>query len=846
MAKQQKKVSATQSKSSEIGFSLSKSIPEKFQTPALLFLLLILILIFFSPIIFGDKTTSAGDLIQVKSLREYSDKTRDTYSLWNPHIFCGMPAVVTSASPRMFDLTAAAYSYTSKLYSAAFTDYNAIYTFSFVVLALTTFFFMRSFGAGRGLSFLVAAATVFSTGITVLFYIGHITKLMSLAVLPFILMMLFKFQKEIKLLDVLLFVLGMHLLVLSAHVQIVFYFALAAAIYFIYFFVRSFAVKDKFLQKQLLKSIGITAAAGIIALMMSFDTYSQILEYKPYSTRGTKSITETQNTGTATINNSYEYATGWSFSPAELTTFVIPSYFGFGNSVYKGELTQNQEAEVNTYFGQMERVDTAMYMGVIVLALGLFALFTGWKEPKIQFLAIIVVLFLLMSFGKNFPLVYNLFYYTLPQFDNFRAPSMILHLLQLIFPILAGLGVMKIISLRKEKNATIEKVLKVSAIAFTGLFVLSLILGGSVSGFMTDRINAYTSGLGQSPQRQQMAQMFTALNPYISDMFKGDFQIALALLALTFGISYAYAASKINKELLVAALVVFTLFDLFRISSRGASYIDKAQSDQLFVEPQYISTIKQQNEKEPFRIINLKREGMGSLSNNANLNVYFLQEDFHGYSAVKPRSYQDIMDVVGPVNMTLWRMLGVKYVVVDQPFGAAGFTAVQQAEKEIVYRNDNALPRIYIVENVEQKSAKDILNAIKNDSFDPKKIAFVEKLDFKFEKADSTSTTKILEYKDERVAAEVEAKANNFLFFGTTYLPGWKAFVDGTETKTYKVNHGFTGIVVPQGKHKVEFVYEPKGFFFGKYLSLILNIALFGGIGFVFFLSKRKGKVETK
>ncbi|MDP3581988.1 MAG: hypothetical protein Q8S39_08620, partial [Ignavibacteria bacterium] len=324
-----------------------------------------------------------------------------------------------------------------------------------------------------------------------------------------------------------------------------------------------------------------------------------------------------------------------------MVTFVFPSYFGFGNSVYKGELTQNQEAEVNTYFGQMERVDTAQYMGVIILALGLFALFTRWKEPKVQFLAILVVLFLLMSFGKNFPLVYNLFYYTLPQFDNFRAPSMILHLLQLIFPVLAGLGVMKIISLREEKNITIEKVLKVSAIAFAGLFVLSLILGGSVSSLMTDRINAYASGLGQSPQGQQMAQMFTALNPYISDMFKGDFQIALALLALTFGISYAYAASKINKELLVAALVVFTLFDLFRISSRGSSYIDKAQSDQLFVEPQYISTIKQQNEKVPFRIINMKREGMGSLGNNANLNVYFLQEDFHGYSAVKPRSYQD-------------------------------------------------------------------------------------------------------------------------------------------------------------------------------------------------------------
>lgn len=846
MSKQQKKVSAASGKSNEIGFSFSKLIPEKFQTPALLILLLILILIFFSPVMFGDKTTSAGDLIQVKSLREYSNKDRDGYSLWNPHIFCGMPAVVTSAAPRMFDLTAAAYSYASRIYSAAFTDYNAIYTFSFVILALTAFFFMRSFGAGRGLSFFVAVAAVFSTGITMLFYIGHLTKLMSLAVLPFILMILFKFQKEIKLLDVLLFTLGMHLLALGAHVQIVFYFALTAAVYFAYFFIQAFISKDKFLQKQLFKSIGITAAAGIIALSMSFDTYSQILEYKPYSTRGTKSITETQNTGAASVNNSYEYATSWSFSPEELTTFVIPSYYGFGNSVYKGELTQNQEVEVNTYFGQMERVDTAMYMGIVILALGLFALISRWREPKIQFFAIIVVLFILMSFGKNFPLVYNFFYYNFPQFDNFRAPVMILHILQIVFPILAGLGVMKIISLREEKNLSIEKVLKVTAIVFAGVFVLSLILGGSISSWMTERINSFTASIRQAPQGEQMAQMFTALAPYISEMFRGDFQMAFALLTLTFGISYAYASGKVNKELLVAGLIVFTLIDLFRVSTRGSSYIDKAQADQLFIQPQYISTIKKQNEKEPFRLINLKRDGMGSLSNNANLNVYFLQEDFSGYSAVKPRSYQDIMDVVGPVNMTLWRMLGVKYVVVDQPFGAPGFAPVQQEEKEIVYRNNNALPRIYFVENVETKSAAEILNAIKNDSFDPKKLAFVETLDFKFDKADSTSASQITKYTDEHVAAEVDAKGNNVLFYGTTFLPGWKAYVNGKETKTYKLNHGFIGIVVPQGKNNVEFIYEPKGFTFGKYLSMMLNLLLFGGIGFAFFISRKKGTSETK
>jgi hypothetical protein len=822
----------------EIGFSFSKMIPEKFQTPALLILLVLLILIFFSPITFGDKTTSSGDLMQVKSLREYVTKDRDNVSLWNPYIFCGMPAVATSMSLRYFDITSVIYSYVSKVYAAAFHDYNAIYTFSFILLALTAFFFMRSFGAGRGVSFLVSLATIFSTGIVVLFFIGHISKLMSLAVFPFILMMLFKFQKEIKLLDVLLFTLGLHVLVLSMHVQIVFYFGLSALIYFIYFFIRSFATKDKFLQKQLVKSLGVAAAAGLIAMLMSFDNYSQLYEYKPYSTRGTKSIVEQQNQNAAQQTDSYEYNTNWSFSPGEVLTFIVPSYYGFGNSTYQGPLTNNRPQEVNTYFGQMTTVDMAMYMGVVVFGLAVFALFVQWKKPIVQFFGILVVLFLLISFGKTFPLVFNLFYYYFPMFDNFRVPSMILHIIQIFVPILAGFGVMKIISLREEKNVKIEKALKTTAIVFALLFLISIILSGSISGWFTGRVKDYAGSLGQS----QQAQYFNALSDYISEMFMSDLKIALALLSITFGLSYAYAATKINRELLIAGLAVLIIFDLFRVSNRGSNYIESAQVDNLFKEPDYISFIKSQNNKEPFRLFNLKQDGsMGSIQNNSNFNVYFLEEDLYGYSAVKPRSFQDITESVNLVNTTLWNMLGVKYIITDKPYTFEGsFTPVHQTTNTFIMRNETALPRIYFVDSVAQKSGVEILNAIKNNSFNPKQLAFVENLDFKFDKADSNSTVEIKKYADESIIADVNATGNNFIFFSTTYLPGWKAYVDNAETTVHKTNYGFMGIVVPKGKHRVEFVYEPKGFSIGKNISLILNILLLGGIGVVIFLNKKK------
>ena len=835
----QKKISVQQTQKKEVGFSFGKIIPEKFQTPALLFLLLLLIVLFFEPIFFGGKTVASGDLIQVKSLREYATKERDGFSLWNPYIFCGMPAVVTSASPRWFDLTSAVYSITSLALLKVINDYSVTYVLSFVILAFSTFFLMREFGLSRGVSFLTAAAITFSTGISVLFFIGHITKLKSLAVFPFILMMLFRFQKEIKIIDVLLFILGIHLLALGAHVQIVFYFLLTVMIYFVYYFIRSFIKKDRPLQKQLVKSLVVSVIAGVIALMMSFDTYSQLYEYKPYSTRGTKSVIEKLNPDKPSQTNSYEYNTNWSFSPEEVLTFIVPSYYGFGKSTYQGPLTNNQPVEVNTYFGQMPFVDTAMYMGVIVFVLAIFTLFVRWKEPLVQFLGIVIVLFILISFGKNFPVIYNLLYYYFPLFDNFRVPSMILHVAQIIIPILAGLGVMKILSLRDKKNTRVEKALKNTAIVFSSLFVFSILLSGSINSWFAGRVNNYASALGN----QQEAQMFTALADYMSGMFTGDLQIALALIALTFGLSFAYTTSKINKELLILGLSIFILFDLFRISDRGAMYADISSINERFTEPEYIGVIKQQNEKEPYRIINLKQDGsMGTISQNSNFNVYFLQEDFFGYSAAKPRSYQDIIDIVGPVNVTLWRMLGVKYVVTDKPYAPNGFVNIHQSEKTFVYKNERALPRVYFVDSVAQKSSAKILNEIKNDSFDPKKLAFVDELDFKIDEPDSNSSVVINEYKDEILSANVTASGNNFLFSGTTYMPGWKALIDGVETKVYKTNHGFQGIVVPQGKHNVKFIYEPGGFALGKNLSLVLNILLLGGIVVLVFVNSRKNR----
>lgn len=134
------------------------------------------------------------------------------------------------------------------------------------------------------------------------------------------------------------------------------------------------------------------------------------------------------------------------------------------------------------------------------------------------------------------------------------------------------------------------------------------------------------------------------------------------------------------------------------------------------------------------------------------------------------------------------------------------------------------MPRVYFVNGVEVKSGLQILDMIKNNEFDPKNVAFVDDSSLKVDKPDSTVYSNITDYKDQLIKADVNASGNNFLFLGDTYLPaGWKAYIDGNKTKVYKANHDFMGIVVPKGKHVVEFRYAPESFYISKYMVLILS-----------------------
>jgi uncharacterized membrane protein YfhO len=131
------------------------------------------------------------------------------------------------------------------------------------------------------------------------------------------------------------------------------------------------------------------------------------------------------------------------------------------------------------------------------------------------------------------------------------------------------------------------------------------------------------------------------------------------------------------------------------------------------------------------------------------------------------------------------------------------------------------------VENNNQQ----IIDQLLKPEFDfTKKLVLEENLGFiPPEKAPTKEGIKWLEYKPNVLKLAVKTDQSGFLFLSDNFYPGWRAFVDGVETKIYRANFTFRAVPLSPGEHEVKFIYEPLLFKIGLYLSWGTLILLIGG-----------------
>jgi hypothetical protein len=658
--------------------------------------------------------------------------------------------------------------------------------------------------------------------------------------LPFIFLFLEKLRIKFSLLNAALLIIAVHIMIEAGHLQMIFYSILALGLYLIYELIYSLTKKENV--AGTLRAAIILIIAGGMAFIMSADRYFTTLEYTPYSTRGSAPIQQTDDTRvTESGGHGYDYATMWSYSPDELFTFLVPSYFGFGHREYEGQ-------SLSTYWGQKESEDSPPYMGIIVFGLALIGFFAFRHKPFVQFLFVLSIFATILSFGKNLPILYDLFYHNVPSFDKFRAPSMSLVLVHFAVPILAGYGITSILAWRKEYNDLIKKWLY-SIMIIAGVFLLA---GFIFSAAFED---SYISSLSSSDYFSRLTQMYgdsaiAGLKEFVFDNAVSDW-ITNGVLALLVAVAiYLFVKNKLTKVTFLALLGIILVFDLWRVDYRRMDISEENVTDAAFGRYETLyGSLKE--DKELFRIADF-------VAYPANVPAYFLLENVNGYHAAKMRVYQDILDVANPdqyagstsqlFNPFLWDMLNVKYIVLNQQLQGMQPVYQDPSLNAFLYYNQSYLARAFFVDSAIKAKPMDILLSLKNGEFDPQSIAYIEDdLPVRIDPIGSGASAKVAEHQNHYIKIDVNATGNNLLFVSEIYYPpGWEAFIDGKKTDVYKTNYAFRSVIVPAGKHTVEFKYHSGSFETGRLLSIITNIIVVAGLIAGIYIKRKKKIVEQE
>jgi hypothetical protein len=825
-------------------------IPIKYQHVAAIAVIFLSLVIFFHELVFESKVFVAADNIASKSFQTLvKDAEKEgVFPLWNPYIFCGMPgyASLTVHGERYFDVTALILNRASVLFGYILNSpevgWELLYYFLFGV---GVYWFVYDKLHHKIAALIAALGVMHSTFIIILVMVGHMTKVPVIAFFPFIFLILERLREKFDIVLSLLLIVLVHFMLIPSHMQMIFYCYFAIGLYYAFFLIRSIIIKENW--QGIIRSAAIFGAATGLAFAMTGDQYLSTLEYSKYSIRGSDPIVRSQQAqekGPTNGGLDYEYATNWSFSPGEMLTFFIPSSYGFGWYSYSGVLTQNQETRLNTYFGNMPFTDAPQYMGIVILVLAGIGFWKNRRDPFVQYSGLLILISILISFGKEFPLFYDLMFNYFPMFNKFRIPSMMLILVQIMVPILAAYGIASLMSEAQAKNPRHRKIFEYVLIGIGVLLIASVVAKDIFISIyeMFFPQKEIIQSLSRSYGNNQM--VLSELQKVIAGMVSGDIIFGLLFLFVSLGGIYLYQTGKIKISLLSVLLVGVILFDLWRINYKPMDAKPHSDSQQLFATPSYVSFMKQDTSL--YRTLEFEQ---GQPPYN-NILAYWNVQSAYGYQGVKMRQIQDVFDVAGLGNPLVWGLMNVKYILSDRPDSNQALMPVHSSDGKYVLYNRAELPRAFFVDRYEVAKGLDILTKIKEMSFNPKEIAFFMEdpklnIDAPLPQAEATYT----HYGIQDLSLKVKATGNNLLILSESWYPeGWKAYIDGNEIPIYRINYMFRGVVVPAGDHSLTMKFEPRGFFLGKNLSLGMNILVMIGLGyfgFVRYSKKRNSSISA-
>ncbi len=772
-----------------------------------------------------DTDTYRGMSKEIIDFREQTGKE----ALWTNRMFSGMPAYLISVRYP--------YNILSKVHAVLSIDhYRPV---SFLFLSMLIFFFaMLLFGVNPWLSIVGSIAYAFSSFFLIFIEAGHLTKVQAMAYLPGIVASIYyAYKKKVWIGSLLLTVfLGIQLMI--NHLQITYYTLIIVVIMMAFIFWD--AIKEKTLPDFFKRSL-ILGIAVILAIGVNFPNLWLTYEYGKYSTRGKSELTTDKNHTTSGLDK--DYIVSWSYGIGETFTLLVPNFkggksmgaVGKNSKTYK-LLSQNYPPEqlkkitkqLPLYFGDQPFTSGPLYLGAIIIFLFLMGIFLV-KGNFRWWILLATILAIMLAWGKHFMGLTNIFIDYVPGYNKFRSVSTILIITEFTFPFLAVLTLQRIFFEKIEKN-DLMKALKWSIGILGGLLLIFWLMPKMLVSFSAPTDANYL---------QQGATAFVnALKSDRQHMLQTDALRSLAFILLAAGTIFFAFTKKLKTNHAIAIIGLLVVIDLWGVDKRfvnSDNFVSKSTDRIPYPKTQAFNRILQDKSLD-YRVFNLTV----SPFNDASTSYYM--NSIGGYHGAKMERYQELIEHhISKNNIRVLNMLNTKYFIVPDR---------NNNNQPVVQMNPNALGNAWFVDSYKLVANADSeINALTN--FDPASVAIVDK---RFENSvanfhhqpDSSATIKLTEYKPNHLTYDFSSKVPQLTVFSEIYYPkGWQAFIDGKPTPHFRVDYVLRAMIIPAGKHKIEFDFHPKGFFTGNKVALtssILLVLMALGVIFITFFRKKKEK----
>lgn len=785
----------------------------------------------YAPEVLQGKIVNQSDISSWRGMANetitYNEAHPDDKTLWTGSMFSGMPTFSISTKYEGNTL--------DPLYSFMFWGHRPP---SYLFISLVgAFLLMLAFGANIWLAVAGAVAVTFCSYNMEIIQVGHNSKMVAIAFMPWALAALVYSYRKNALIGSALFAIAIAFQIKANHPQITYYLAIIIFGYAIAELCG--AIKAKKLPSFIKTSV-MVLVGGLLGIATNANMLIPTYEYSKYTMRGGSELSADEDVKTGGLK--IDYATNWSYGINEMPNLMIPNYNGGSSSgtldrnsnTYKVLKGRYQGAEqlirqLPSYWGPQPFTAGPMYMGavsVFLFVLGLILVRDRYKWWIVGVTAIAVML----SWGSHFMWFSEIWFKHVPMYNKFRTVSMILVILQMTIPIMAILGVKELFATEPTKENS-RKMLKSLAIAtaITAGFCLIVGLVPSLAGSFVSSSDASLPGDITSALQQDRQALLS------SDAFR-----SLGLILATAAILWISAiAGKIKPIIAYAAIAVLILGDLWTVDRRylnKSHFFNQKEFNSQYAERPVDKYIHEDTDPS-YRVLDI------SVNTFNDAIVSYHHKTIGGYSPAKLQRYQDLIDYyISPEMSKLTSDLNASMknaqTVSDLENGLGYYPILSMLNtryivfdgKNVPVRYSKALGNAWFVSNtIPAKNADEEIGLL--STIDPAETAVIYTGEGATASAKPVSDGDRIEmksYAPNRLEYSYSSAEGGLAVFSEIYYPaGWTATIDDKEElEIMRADWTLRALNLPAGNHKVTFAFHPESYYTGKNISLCTSLAI--------------------